>query len=286
MCKKARVLGISMTDDKDILSLRSCVMIKDPNEDLYPLMEKLMKKYNKYYIEKIEIQTKEFNDVRVRIQESLYMFANQVGGRIQGPVFALIFQAPYYRDLNAQNPVIHLQPFNAHEYQFRPMLMTGDAKNAETESMYKGNLMQVFLFFPMYTPTKQPFGTDMSESDQEKYVNGCLAWFLKQSKLTETICRMRCPSDPSTFCGCINTRVEKGAPYTSVCLGPNDADDYQKSTYVNYGMLYRINEKHAILKTIFNDRRYVFDMCDKPSADADRGAGYENNDENGNENGQ
>lgn len=258
MCQLSKSFQTSFADDTDVMFLRSCVMMRDTDEDMYPRMEKMLKSSVKYFVQPFEFRTKHFNDVRNRIKEELGLFGNQVGGTIQGPVFALVFQAPYYRDFDSANQTIHIQPYNIHEYQFRPYLLHGRDEKDEKKN-FVGNLMIVYMIYPMYTQAKQKMVVD--PAGVEKYVAGCLNWFLKQSSLTETVCKMRCPSDSMSFCGCMNTRESKGAPYTSVCLGPKDKDDFQKSTFVNYGILYRINEQNAMLKQHFSST-YIHDSCD------------------------
>ena len=74
------------------------------------------------------------------------------------------------------------------------------------------------------------------------------------------MCKMKCPKHSGYTCGCLNTN-EKNAPYQSVCLGPKDKKDSQKKEFVNYGVLYRVHERHPVTFPMFDENKYFKDDC-------------------------
>jgi len=261
-CTLQNTAESAMTDSKEMLLFRTCVGIKDPKRTF----EKEMSQYIAtlgYLVSKQSMRTNHFNDVISRIHEVLesVRLSNGSDHRLVGPIYVLMFQAPYFRDLRknttGMNSVISIQPFNANEYRYSPSLILRDiVENEPLGSMApeKGVAFVFYIMFPMYDPANKM--RTLTPEAAQNAVEECTGYWLKQAT-NENMCKMKCPNHDGYTCGCLNTNK----PYVSVCLGPRDKKDLQKKEFINYGSLYRINERHAKTNIMFDASAFHKDGC-------------------------
>jgi hypothetical protein len=264
-CTLSKAFPASFADSKSTLLYRTCMGVADPDADY---MERLDQYFHSvsYYVDVIELRSNKFDDVVREIERSLErVFNNNRKESLIGPIYSLIFQAPYFRDMRSSIAedarVIHLQPFNISEYKYMSSGQLHDQTSGMNDyELPEGILMKVFVMYPMYDKTMRPFNA--SEVSRVGMVKTCTDFFLSQST-SEKMCRLRCPSNTDFTCGCANRKENKG--YKSVCLGPSEKDDRQKIELVTYGSMYRINESSPNITNMFTLSNTFADDCTKPA---------------------
>jgi hypothetical protein len=163
--------------------------------------------------------------------------------KIQGPVYALVFQAPYYRVKDTTVPggerMISLQ-FQTLDTMLMPYngLQKSDDSNTPI-------FVYVQLLFPRYNKN----GTYMPQvnyMDQYFFPEWDRKYFSKEMQ-----CFIKTVGKLDTVGGCATTK----SPYEAVCLGPktavNFAEDDEKGTISTYGVLYQINRSYALFQDLF-----------------------------------
>jgi len=230
MCDTMNYGASFLTDSNDILSTRFCMGYKDPNINFEKTMDDSMKT-SSMFIDKITKETMNLDSLRIDIERKLFDFKK--GQKVQGPVYAMISQAPYYTD--KQGDVIFHQPFNKNEYLQAP--------NYEFQSPPKNGLyVIVYLLYPMYDKAKQRITiTNFKDHLLEQMKP------YHDQKTHGDMCKIHCIGDTGLFCGCLNTN----SPYSSRCLGPVDETDTQNTAYTTYTMMYRVNESSKKMKPYF-----------------------------------
>jgi hypothetical protein len=261
-CTLQQTFDAALADHKDTLLYRTCVGIKDPNRNFELIMRDYIKTLG-YLVSKQTMRTNKFDDVTVRIREILesVRLSNGSNHLLKGPIYVLMFQAPYYRDLrtgsSGMNTVISVQPFNASDYRYNPSMILRDVvENEPLGSMEptEGVSFVFYIMFPMYDPANKL--RMMSPDASNDAVSQCVGYWLKQAT-NENMCRMKCPNHSGYTCGCLNTM----RPYPSVCLGPKNKKDLQKKEFINYGIFYRVHERHALNVQMFDETAFFKDDC-------------------------
>lgn len=164
--------------------------------------------------------------------------------KIDGPVYALIFQAPYYRVHDeAKNEVRPLAlQFQTVDTQFLPF--NGfQSKNDSGVPLF----VYVQLLFSKYNKN----GTRMPQVDfMNQYV---LPQFDRKYMSKENQCFLRAVQHHNLFGGCATTQK----PYEATCLGPKDAvakdPSDEKNTPSTYGILYTLNPKYSLVANMFSE---------------------------------
>ena len=264
-CALQQNLDATLADHKEILLFRACIGIKDPNRDFEVMMDNYIKTLD-YQINKQTLRTNNFEDVTNRITQVLNTIRASNGNehKLKGPLYALVFQSPYYRDnrtgTNAgSDSVIHVQPFNIQEYGYRPSVILRDIIEGQaigSQEPEEGIAFTVYIMSPMYDPANKL--RIMSPESTQNAVERCVGYWLRQST-SDNMCKMKCPNHSVYTCGCLNKKND--SPYEAVCLGPKNAKDKQKKDYINYGSLYRIHERHPTMVNIFDSRSSFKDDC-------------------------
>ena len=263
-CSLQQTFDATLTDHKNLLLYRSCIGIKDPKRNFKATMSSYINSLD-YLVSKQHVRTNNFEHVTNRVREVIesVRLSNGTSHKIKGPVYVLMFQAPYYRDLRTGTPaahsVIHVQPFNIKEYGYSSSIILRDiVENEPLGSMSppEGVSHVFYIMFPMYDPANKL--KVMTGDAGQASVNRCVDYWLNQST-ADNMCRMKCINNDGYTCGCLNNKNEK--PYKSVCLGPRDSKDLQKKEFVNYGAFYRVHEKHPVMLSMFDESAYVRDKC-------------------------
>lgn len=252
-CRLTREFPAAFADSKDMLNYRTCIGVADPDADY---LERLRDYFSMvaYYVDEIDVRSNAFGDVTSRIQQSVRQvhMANRET-KVEGPVYALVFQAPYFRDMRRDIPatgrVVHMQPFNVAEFKYMSTGIIHDAGDDIFDNKPgEGVAVKIFLLYPLYDKSMRPRFIDAPL--KEEAIRTCMDYFLNQTT-TENLCRIQCLDNAKFTCGCANRKESSGAGYASVCLGPKDKDDRQKIEKVTYGSVYRVNEETDALLGMF-----------------------------------
>lgn len=261
-CALSQTFDKAITDHKDILMYRSCVGIKDNERNFESKMNTYIRSLS-YLVSEETVRSNNFSSVTDHIVNVLARIraANGTNHKLKGPIYVLMFQAPYYRDersgVHGNNQVIHAQPFNIHEYGYKSSIILKDiVENQPMWSMEPKQGVQ-FVFYimcPMYdTAYKLRL---LSDEDAQSSIEACVGYWQKQAT-NSPMCRLKCADHPGYTCGCINTNT----PYKSYCLGPKDNQDRQNREFVNYGSLFRVNENNPRIGAMFDKTAFHKDAC-------------------------
>lgn len=158
--------------------------------------------------------------------------------KIQGPVYALLFQAPFYRSESGAEVTAQ---FNVADFDNLPY--TG-SKDADAPIYY-----YVQLLFARYNKNAQLSSMDFMRDyfipymDARNFSKERHCYIASKNNITR-------PNLPG---GCSST---EGYPYAAKCLGPADPSKHDKNdrreTISSYGILHEINPNHAIMNTLLN----------------------------------
>lgn len=159
--------------------------------------------------------------------------------KIEGPVYALIFQSPYYR--NAQNQNMPIQ-FTIDKYGYLPYNTDKPVPDENAPIYYYVNLV-----FSRYNKNGKLAPVDYM---RDRYIPLLDSFAFSKDKA----CYINAKNNPNPGMpvGCASTDT----PYKATCLGPRNplspnADE--RNTESSYGILYEINPEYSIIKDIMND---------------------------------
>lgn len=163
--------------------------------------------------------------------------------KIQGPVYALVFQAPYYRAKD--NTVPGGERMISLQFQtLDTMLMPYNGLQKEDDSN-----TPIFIYVQLLFPRYNKNGTYMPQvnyMDQYFFPEWDRKYFSKEMQ-----CFIKTVGKLDTVGGCASSQ----SPYEAVCLGPrtpiNYAEDDEKGTVSTYGVLYQINRSYALFQDLF-----------------------------------
>lgn len=227
-----------------LLIMDRCLKFKIEGNNLESFdanMEKLFKNVV-FPVKKEFFEVTHFAEVETRIMQHLQRFYSQNSlKQLNGPIYALIFQAPYLRvidkDCNARP--INVQ-YNIKAYENTSHSISYETNIPPVEEKCIGKITEVnrqkvsillYLLFPTY-----------NKSNQFVYRNWdniqCNMRSLIDKRSFEGPCFMKCfESGENKSCGCLNQKE----PYEATCLSDNKNDF---SRY-NYGNMYLINSDEA-----------------------------------------
>ena len=180
-----------------------------------------------------------------------------VNGPIYGPMYALIFQVPYYK--NAQGQDISLQSFNVSTYNFQPAY---DERNL--------NAQQPIYYYVQMIYSRYNSAWRLGQDDL--FAKNSMSYLDKNNTSFEPQCFMVGAGNtdgPNKFAGCASSKASVNGMNTSTCLGPkqnnnllqSDASD-KKNTVSSYGILYTINTNADTIKRYF----FTKDSIDLPTS--------------------
>lgn len=197
---------------------------------------------NLYYVPLNVSSTYDFQNVQIKIIDIIQNFFDTNNGMaIEGQVYVVIAQSPYYRDSN--NNVITLQ-YNINSYLNLPT----DVMNSQLSS--QDDLIQFYgyVIFTAYDKNKKLI-MDMDVRKQAILK-------IKQSfRQKEKLCSIICPKKENLLCGC----ASQVSPSVTNCV---DSDVNSKMTpgeKYTYAILYRVNPRFTdfmgreILKADYSD---------------------------------
>lgn len=166
---------------------------------------------------------------------------NECKMKIQGPVYAFVFQAPYYRTkdtiTNEERPLaLQFQTLDT-------MLMPYNGVETDIDSETP-LFIYVQLLFPRYN--KNGTFTSVNFMDQYYIPEWDRKYFSKEMQ-----CFIKTIKKYDMVGGCATTN----APYEAKCLGPKTAMGFskadEKNTLSTYGILYQVNNKYTMFNELF-----------------------------------
>lgn len=241
-----------LTDRTDLFQARYCLKYVDPlvddsNYDYAERFKSYLTNTMNVYVQSFQMDTMEMESIRANIQTKLFYFkmANANESAIQGPVYAILTQAPYL--LDDDGDVIYHQPFNRSDYPTHTP--TFAVANKDKVPPVNGIRVYVHLVYMMYDKNHVSVNTTANTFDFKNYYNQKMAT-IKNLKVDSNLCNIKCIGDGGLLCGCVN----QTKPYESHCLGPlaNQAPALQNNNkFTDYMMMYRINERAPKISYLF-----------------------------------
>lgn len=262
-CDYQTLFEMSGADHRGPLLYRSCMGLADPARNFEKRMDSYIKTLG-YLVSKQTLQTNDTKDVIQRMHAALETIrtANGQHHKLQGPIYAMVLQAPYYRDERTGIPGNHsnitVQPFNVMEYKYSASVILKNLVEGSSihnmDAPEPGIFFLVYLLCPMYDPSNR--FRILSKEARAQGIRDCLLPFL-QNTTNEKMCKIKCAKNDLLRCGCLN----RTKPYDAKCLGPKGKGDRQKKDFTTYGIIYRINERDASMSDMFDDAAYHTDAC-------------------------
>lgn len=296
LCDTLRYASKYLGDSDDVFQIRYCLEKEINTETLdeqhQTVLDSMIGSLD-MYTQTIVKDTFDMKMIRRDIERALFNFKQ--GRKVQGPVFAIVTQAPYYIDDNGVT--IYQQPFNKLEYRLSPTL---PHKYLPAD----GIRLIVHLLFPMYNRNKEQIGLT-TEQDRENAVKAEFSdskireivtalstdpsgrYSTEESIKAEVERRIRMFIDnyvvndfkthilsrllpiqnhrsTSSMCKihCIGDKgllcgcMNQNTPYESRCMGKTTVQDNQNTDYHDYMMFYRINERSEKIRRYFTDLYY------------------------------
>lgn len=162
--------------------------------------------------------------------------------KIQGPVYAFVFQAPYYR---AKDPATNEERTIALQFQtLDTMLMPYNGNQAENDANTP-IFIYVQLLFPRYNKNGT-FVPAVNYMDQYYFPEWDRKYFSKEMQ-----CFIKTVKKYDMVGGCATTN----SPYEAKCLGPKTALNFdskdEKNTISTYGIIYQVNANYALFNDLF-----------------------------------
>jgi hypothetical protein len=210
------------------------------------------------------VMTYNFTDVKNKIIEDIERVKDTlIKDPINGPVYALITQVPYYKD--AQGKDIVIQSFNVDGYNYQPTY-TSDPKNMN------GNQPIYYLVWMFYGQYKNKQWT-MTRTDGFKQImqildqSGGGSGGLGGGGVSyEQQCYMAGAGSGGAFnyAGCSSSDGKINGVNSASCLGPKAGNNIlqtdkldPKTTKSSYAILYTINPKATSIAPFFNNHPLV-----------------------------
>uniref|UniRef100_A0A6C0CT25 Uncharacterized protein n=1 Tax=viral metagenome TaxID=1070528 RepID=A0A6C0CT25_9ZZZZ len=232
--------------ENQLLIMDRCLKFKIEGNDLTTFDRNLVNLFKNvvFPVKKEFFEVTHFAEVETRIMQHLQRFYSQNSlTQLNGPIYALIFQAPYLRiidkDCNVRNLSVQ---YNAKAYENTSYSIDYE-KTASIPSVQEKCITQIgtvnrqkvnillYLLFPTYNKSYQ-FVYRNWENIQ------CNMRSIIDKRSFEGPCFIKCyEQGENKTCGCLNQET----PYEATCLSDNKDD----LNLYNYGNLYLINSEEA-----------------------------------------
>lgn len=267
MCDTMYYAGSMLSDSNDVLHPRWCLRWNPTNSADMTAHDYLtsLKAYlqadggiggaeGTMYVDTIFMDADDMEPMYETIQKRLFYFAantREAGTAaeapltpkpIQGPVYVILGQAPYY--LDEYGDTIHHQPFQRQAYGMNPTL-------PQTLPPKAGLRIYAHLLFPMYKKDKTKINSQTPGFDFNQHYKNKLRR-VKGLKVDANMCKIKCLNSSSLLCGCVN----QNEPYRSRCMAENTDTGVgslqNKNVFADHCMLYRINENARRMSPLFS----------------------------------
>lgn len=200
------------------------------------------------HVQQFSVLSNNFNDVNMKVLgliEDFYSRTNRMP--IKGQVYAVISQAPFYRD--DANNFLAVQ-YNADNYLNKP---TNVMKSNHTTG-YPMIQFNGYLIFTAYTDKLVPI---RDVATRKKVVINIKKVFRQK----ENLCFITCPQHDNLPCGC----GTQDKPYLSNCLESGNPSKMSSGQKYTYAVLYRVNPRFAdmfardVLELDYSDLEWIPD---------------------------
>jgi hypothetical protein len=246
----------SIDDSESELIMSRCYQWSDVTiENFSRWMNDSIKDPKTVGIRGFTVMTYNFTDVKNKIIEDIQTVHDTlIKGPINGPIYTLITQVPYYKD--AQGKDIVIQSFNVDGYNYQPTY-TSDPKNMN------GNQPIYYLVWMFYGQYKNKKWT-MTRTDGFKQIMQILD---QRSVSYEQQCYMAGAGNGGAFnyAGCSSSDGKINGVNSASCLGPKAGNNTLqtdkldlKTTKSSYAILYTINPKATSIAPFFNNNPLKF----------------------------
>ena len=177
------------------------------------------------YVIPFSVYTPNMIDVNNRIYSMIQEFYDKIGrNKIQGQIYVVISQSPYYRDENNNPLAIQFNHTNYLSLPFNAAMNTG-------VDTYPPIQFYGHLIFTAYNTRAQLI------IDTEVRMTAVLN-IKKNFRQKESICFMKCPHSDRP-CGC----ASQDAPYLTNCLESTNPSQMTSGEFYTYAILYRVNPR-------------------------------------------
>jgi len=251
--KVSQIYNTLVDATNSIMTLKRCYAI--PGAKLEQLTDLPL------YVKSFGVYTRNFADVENKIYQTLLAFAdNQPTKLINGDVYILLSQQPYYRNVDGTNISLDATTINSRNNYATPMYTNKSV--IDTQPIY----YYIQVIFAAYDKK----GSYNKCSDYFKYIMNILD---EKYYSTENQCFITTVGDNSKFGGCATSTANSASensktaanlagtkPYDSICLGPVPGQPNEPKIYpTTYVMLYIINQKYNMAFNL----SAIFDQKDK-----------------------
>lgn len=298
MCDTLRYASKFLGDGNDTLQIRYCIETAMNRYDDYHdrhlrIVEDLFGNMD-MYIQTIEKETTNMTTIRKDIERALFNF--KAGRKVQGPVFALVSQAPYYVD-NGQQLIYH-QPFNREQYRYAPTLhdksalrptgvqvavhlcfvmydnnktlitLTSDEERQQhINDTYTENSVRTLVGNLMKDPSNKYSTQEKLDAELQRHMKSTLVQLdgaRFKDHLKSRLAPIKNLKSNSNMCkihcigdtGLLCGCMNQNEPYMSRCMGKKNPYDSQNTDYHDYIVFYRVNEHANKLKRYFTGLYY------------------------------
>ena len=233
--------GLFPDTNTDLLNMDRCVRVNTTQKeksikDIDSMMSKLIFPYHKH-----EMTITSFEEVEKKIMLDLEKtYLDNSLTQLYGPIYALVFQAPYLRIIDKNCNVRELTAqYNINSYNGLGYYVGKDesgyipndthvkCQNVINNTKTNKTRVVVYILYPAYT-----------KQYKLKYLNWdnikCNMQTLLNQRHFDDKCFMKCKDSAQKVCGCLNTNK----PYNSTCVDTS-------GDLVNFGILYLINGNEA-----------------------------------------
>lgn len=195
-----------------------------------------------------DINTENFSDVNARVYNMIQKFYDENGrSTIQGQIYVVLSQAPFYRDEN--NSILAIQ-YNANNYLNLPVnVMKPGVTTTSTRIQFYS-----YMIFTAYN--------DKGKLIKNKQIRKIGVLNIKKNfRHKESLCFISCPLHSDLPCGCSS----QDSPYQSNCLESERPTKMSAGEKYSYAILYRINPRFSdlmgkgILATDYSDLNWTPD---------------------------
>lgn len=174
-----------------------------------------------------DIYTASMSDVYTKLYSMIHEFYDKIGRTtINGQVYVVLSQSPYYRD-NNDNPIA--VQFSYNNYNNMPLNVMKQGVN----ELYPPIQFYGYMIFTAYDEDAEIINN--METRKQGVLN-----IKKNFRQKESICYMACPQQDLP-CGCSS----QDAPYLSNCLESENPGKMSSGERYSYAILYRVSPRFS-----------------------------------------
>lgn len=225
-------LKVALNDKENLLHVYGCgiALGKSPTA-LHDYVSKIAKGLYTYTLNDDAMYANNIESVTKLIEQKIDEFYQTIaqGKPIQGQIYVLLSQAPYYRDDDG-NP-LSLQ-YTASQYGFQ----STNVFRENTSSIHPNIKFHGYMIFTAYNSKGNLIQN--KQIRKEKVMN-----IKRNCRQKQTLCFMKCPQSLNMPCGCASQDIDdvNNIPYLSTCLDSGKPTPMSEGYPYTYAILYRVN---------------------------------------------